>query len=216
MSNLPETTGAPKDFDPLLVSEYITEHLYPSQLDAFFDGTFVSDSNPPSMKVPPVLRPANMKELLSQAKEALESVKKGKKVETVSLSNFFWAGSSLLIPTILNPCQTQAFDSEHLLKTTSRNTVALAIDLGGNLREVFKQIEESISDEDDSESERGFQISEESGREVALPSLVHEAVKRDLLLGLPEVSDVLLREMLVPGDPEEARPSTDDLLRVKC
>jgi len=92
-----------------------------------------------------------------------------------------------------------------LLKTTSRNTVALAIDLGGNLREVFRQIEESISDEDDSESERGFWISEESGREVALPALVHEAVKRDLRLDLPEVLDVLLREMLVPGDPEEAR-----------
>ena len=85
MSNLPETTGPPKDFDPLLVSEYITEHLYPSQLDAFFDGTFASDSNPPSMRVPPILRPrGNMKELLSQAKEALESVKKGKKMEIVS------------------------------------------------------------------------------------------------------------------------------------
>lgn len=86
MSNMPETTGPPKDFDPLLVSEYITEHLYPSQLDAFFDGKFTTDSNPPSMKVPPILRPANMKELLSQAKEALESVKKGKKVDIVSHS----------------------------------------------------------------------------------------------------------------------------------
>ena len=86
MSNMPETTGPPKDFDPLLVSEYITEHLYPSQLDAFFDGKFASDSNPPSLKVPRILRPANMKELLSQAKEALESVKKGKKLEMVSHS----------------------------------------------------------------------------------------------------------------------------------
>ena len=91
------------------------------------------------------------------------------------------------------------------MKTTSRNTVALAIGLGGNLREVFKQIEESISDEDESESERGVRISEESNREVALPALVHGAIKRDLQLDLPEVSDVLLREMLVPGDPEEAR-----------
>jgi len=86
MSNLPETTGPPMDFDPLLVSEYITEHLYPSQLDAFFDGTLASDSNPPSLKVAPTLHPGNMKELLSQAKEALESVKKGKKVEIVSHS----------------------------------------------------------------------------------------------------------------------------------
>lgn len=90
-----------------------------------------------------------------------------------------------------------------MLKATSRNTVALAIGLGGNLREVFKQIEESISDEDEDESERGVRISEESSREVALPALVHEAIKRDLQLDLPEVSDVLLREMLVPGDPEE-------------
>jgi len=67
------------------------------------------------------------------------------------------------------------------------------------------QIAESISDEDDSESERGVQISEESGREVDLPAQMHEAIKRDLQLDLPEVSDVLLREMLIPGDPEEAR-----------
>ena len=62
-----------------------------------------------------------------------------------------------------------------------------------------------MSDEDDDESERGVQISEESGREVALPALIHEAIKRDLRLDLSEISDVLLREMLVPGDPEEAR-----------
>ena len=91
------------------------------------------------------------------------------------------------------------------MKATSRNTVTLAIGLGGNLREVFKQIEESMSDEDDNESERGVRISEESGREVALPALMHEAIKRDLRLDLPEISDVLLREMLVPGDPEEVR-----------
>ena len=91
-----------------------------------------------------------------------------------------------------------------MLKSTPRNIVALAISLGGNLKEVFEQIEESISDEDDSESDRGLQISEDSGREVALPALMHEAIKRDLRLDLPEVSDVLLRETLVPGDPEEA------------
>lgn len=62
-----------------------------------------------------------------------------------------------------------------------------------------------MSDEDDNESERGVRISEESGREVALPALMHEAIKRDLRLDLPEISDVLLREMLVPGDPEEVR-----------
>ena len=62
-----------------------------------------------------------------------------------------------------------------------------------------------MSDEDDHESERGVQISEQSGRNVALPSLMHEAIKRDLRLELPEVSDVLLRETLVPGNPEEAR-----------
>lgn len=74
-----------------------------------------------------------------------------------------------------------------------------------NLKEVFKQISESISDEDDSESERGLQVSEESDREVALPALMDEVIKRDLRLDLPEVSDVLLREMLLPGDPEEVR-----------
>jgi hypothetical protein len=95
-----------------------------------------------------------------------------------------------------------------LLKATPRNTVALAIGLGGNLREVFKQIEESMSDEDDNESERGVQISEESGREVALPALMHEAIKRDLRLDLPEVSDVLLREMLVPGRSGRGASST--------
>ena len=84
MTNLPETTGPPKDFDTLLVSEYITEHIYPSQLDAFFTGR--ADSNPPSLLMPQTLRPKDMKELLSQAKEALESVKKGKKVEIVSQS----------------------------------------------------------------------------------------------------------------------------------
>ena len=62
-----------------------------------------------------------------------------------------------------------------------------------------------MSDEDDEESERGVRISQEPGREVALPALMHEAIKRDLRLDLPEISDVLLREMLVPGDPEEAR-----------
>lgn len=36
-----------------------------------------------------------------------------------------------------------------------------------------------------------------------------EAIKRDLRLDLPEVSDVLLREMLVPGDPEEVRSPRD-------
>jgi hypothetical protein len=97
------------------------------------------------------------------------------------------------------------FDSEQLLKATPRNTVALAEDLGGNLREIFKQVGESISDEDDSESERGLQTIEESGREVALPALIHEALRRDLRLDLPEVSDVLLREILIPGDPDEAR-----------
>ena len=84
MSNLPETTGPPKDFDTLLVSGYITEHLYPSQLDAFFEGQSGSSRNPRSMRVPPALCAKNMKELLSQAKESLESVKKGKKVEIVS------------------------------------------------------------------------------------------------------------------------------------
>jgi len=82
MSNLPETTGPPKDFDVLLVSEYITEHLYPSQLDPFFDERH--DGNPPSMRMPPTLHAQNMKDLLSQAKEALEDVKKRKKVEIVS------------------------------------------------------------------------------------------------------------------------------------
>ena len=74
-----------------------------------------------------------------------------------------------------------------------------------NLREIFKLLEESFSDEDDNESERGLWVSEESGREVALPALINEALKRDLRLDLPEVSDVLVREMLIPGDPEEAR-----------
>ncbi len=84
MSNLPETTGPPKDFDPLLVSEYITEHLYPSQLDPFFGGEI--GPNLPSMKMPPTFCPTNMKELLNQAKGALESVKKGTKVGFVSHS----------------------------------------------------------------------------------------------------------------------------------
>jgi hypothetical protein len=84
MTNLPETTGPPKDFDTLLVSEYITEHLGPSQLDDFFDGNKASD--PPSVKTPPTFCPKNMKDLLSQAKGALESVKKGIKVDTVSHS----------------------------------------------------------------------------------------------------------------------------------
>jgi len=82
MSNLPETTGPPNDFDVLLVSEYITKHLYPSQLDDFFDGQL--DGNPPSMRMPLTLHAQNMKELLGQAKEALEDVKKRKKVEIVS------------------------------------------------------------------------------------------------------------------------------------
>jgi len=75
-----------------------------------------------------------------------------------------------------------------------------------NLREVFKQIEESISDEDDNESERGLRMSEESDRKVALPALMDGAIKRDLRLDLPEASDVLVREMLMPGDPEEVPP----------
>lgn len=82
MSNLPETTGPPKDFDALLVSEYITEHLNPSQLDSFFNGGI--DKKSPSRKVPSTFRPKNMKELLSQAKGALESVKEGAKVDIVS------------------------------------------------------------------------------------------------------------------------------------
>lgn len=83
MSNLPETTGPPKDFDVLLVSEYITEHLYHSQLDPFFEEDI---SNPPSMEIPSTFCPENMKELLSQAKGAFESVKKGMKVDIVSYS----------------------------------------------------------------------------------------------------------------------------------
>jgi len=82
MSNLPETTGPHNDFDVLLITEYITEHLYPGQLDDFFDGQL--DGNPLSMRLPPTLHAQNMKELLSQAKEALEDVKKGEKVEIVS------------------------------------------------------------------------------------------------------------------------------------
>lgn len=36
-----------------------------------------------------------------------------------------------------------------------------------------------------------------------------DVIKRDLRLDLPEVSDVLLREMLVPGDPEEVGSPQD-------
>jgi len=97
MSNLPETTGPPKDFDALLVSEYITEHLHPSQLDHFFDGEI--GCNPPSMELPPTFRPKNMKELLSQAKGALESVKKGMKVGVVSHSLWVSLKPSLTLRT---------------------------------------------------------------------------------------------------------------------
>src|SRR5258708_1924157 len=121
--NLPETAGPSKDFDTLLVSDYITEHLYPSQLDAFFEGGL--RPNPPATQISPILRPKNMKDLIGQAKNVLEDVRRGKKFEIVSHS----LRVSLLEPTELFE---QAFDGEQLLKTVPRNTVALAEDLGSN------------------------------------------------------------------------------------
>jgi hypothetical protein len=47
---------------------------------------------------------------------------------------------------------------------------------------------------------------------VTLPPLMDEAIKRDLRLDLPEVSDVLLREILVPGDPETVCPPSGFLV----
>jgi len=61
-----------------------------------------------------------------------------------------------------------------------RNTVTFATSLRVNLSEVFKQLEESFSDKDNNESKRGLWVSEESGREVALPTLINEALKQDL------------------------------------
>jgi hypothetical protein len=80
--------------------------------------------------------------------------------------------------------------------------ISLAHDLGSNLKSIFNLI--SQPDDTDIETERGL-ASNEFGRGVALPALMHEAILRDLRLDLSEVSDVLLREILIPGDPEEAR-----------
>jgi len=98
------------------------------------------------------------------------------------------------------------------LKTACDRLLALLVDLHGYapmlvhlyLSEVFKQFKESFSNKGDNEGKRGLWVSEASGREVALPALINESLKQDLQLDLPEVLDVLVWEMLIPGDPEEA------------